>query len=286
MLEQLAERFKNIVKIITHPGDTHSDDFYTACIASFLCDAPIYRCEPTEEELSDKNVLVFDVGRKYEPELNNFDHHQKQFMPCAFHLFIEHLGIKEEASSVWKWFNTMNLIDTRGIFQTAVTLGCTPETIMSLCSPVEVWLLVQFRKTNKDGQVSQHITELMAEIGKGMLTQIQVITERLKLLEETVSCISINGQMGIIIPIEDKPNLALWDFCQKRGNNYAFAIYPDERGEGTTFYRFNDNPFVDFTRIEHFPEIKFSHKGGFIAVTHEKLPMSENVELIREAICY
>jgi hypothetical protein len=49
----------NIEKIITHGGAFHADEFNI-----------------DEEEYENPNILVLDIGKKYEPEKSNLDHHQ------------------------------------------------------------------------------------------------------------------------------------------------------------------------------------------------------------------
>ena len=44
-------------------------------------------------------------------------------------------------------------------------------------------------------------------------------------------------------------------------------VYPDRRGEGYGLRRHNDDPRMDFTRIETEQDVNFAHKQGFIAKT-------------------
>lgn len=46
----------------------------------------VERRNPTEQELQNPNILVGDVGMEFNPELNNFDHHQDKNLGCAFQL--------------------------------------------------------------------------------------------------------------------------------------------------------------------------------------------------------
>lgn len=51
----------------------------------------VERRNPTEEELQNPNILVGDVGMEFNPELNNFDHHQDKNLGCAFQLVAQGL---------------------------------------------------------------------------------------------------------------------------------------------------------------------------------------------------
>lgn len=111
------------MKIITHAGKAHLDDFVScalaivdatwrrmefgersdhpitlsAAIAETIQDTIIYRRDPTAEELEDKNVLVLDVGGQYDPRKGNFDHHQlpKGSKDSAMTLFAANIGLPD-----------------------------------------------------------------------------------------------------------------------------------------------------------------------------------------------
>jgi uncharacterized UPF0160 family protein len=68
---------------VTHGGVGHADDMMAAAIIlTFeIIRSPscIYRRNPTEAELASPDVLVFDTGGQFDPEIGNFDHHQQGF---------------------------------------------------------------------------------------------------------------------------------------------------------------------------------------------------------------
>ena len=68
---------------VTHGGVGHADDMMAAAVLltfDIVKDAScIYRRNPTEAELASPDVLVFDTGGQFDPELGNFDHHQQGF---------------------------------------------------------------------------------------------------------------------------------------------------------------------------------------------------------------
>lgn len=111
------------MKIITHAGKAHLDDFVScalaivdaawrymesyeqadrkitlnAAVAEAMQDTIIYRRDPTAEELEDKNVLVLDVGGQYDPRKGNFDHHQlpRWSKDSAMTLFAANIGLPD-----------------------------------------------------------------------------------------------------------------------------------------------------------------------------------------------
>jgi uncharacterized UPF0160 family protein len=74
-----------IKKAVTHPGIFHADDVFAAAILRLkiggldgMC-LTIERRNPTQEDLDDPEIVVFDVGGQFDPAKNNYDHHQRDF---------------------------------------------------------------------------------------------------------------------------------------------------------------------------------------------------------------
>ena len=62
------------------------------------------------------------------------------------------------------------------------------------------------------------------------------------------------------------------------------TITPSNRGEGWELVRLGDSMIVDFRAIEKDSKIRFVHGSGFLAKTHDRLPLEEVVELACGAI--
>jgi uncharacterized UPF0160 family protein len=84
----------DIEKIIVHPGRYQADEVLGVAemriISPHLQSVPVVRIRPTEAELNNPRVLVIDCGERYQPELNNFDHHQDLGLFCSARLIWEH----------------------------------------------------------------------------------------------------------------------------------------------------------------------------------------------------
>jgi len=67
-----------IRKIITHDGVFHTDEVFAVALIQLVEDQCIIERtrEITEDDYNDSTIAVVDVGGRYQPELNNFDHHQ------------------------------------------------------------------------------------------------------------------------------------------------------------------------------------------------------------------
>lgn len=88
----------NIKKIVTHDGTFHTDELFAIAyiLLSAGYDIPVERTRNiSEDDFNDPSVYIIDVGFKYQPELNNYDHHQddpavNEF--SAFGLIFRHFG--------------------------------------------------------------------------------------------------------------------------------------------------------------------------------------------------
>jgi len=65
-------------KIITHPGVFHADETVAiAILKQVFSEVEIEKTyKPTPESLENPEIFVLDIGGVYNPEKNNFDHHQ------------------------------------------------------------------------------------------------------------------------------------------------------------------------------------------------------------------
>ena len=165
-----------IEKIITHPGGAHKDEFLACAVLLAEHDVPVFRQDPTEEDLLNPTTAVIDIGHRHQPDLHNFDHHQfaRDAKPtCSLSLVLDHYGIYEDALSFCPWLEVAEWFDCRGPKDTSEWLGVDRETVGKLNSPLDITILQAFAKS------AQHlprepIWELMKMIG-GNFFSISVI---------------------------------------------------------------------------------------------------------------
>jgi len=272
----------SIQTILTHPGGAHKDDFLACSIMLALHDAPIFRREPTEEELNDSAVCVIDVGDRHEPENNNFDHHQfpRDYPPtCALSLILQHLGLYDDARLFCDWLEPAEWFDCRGPNKTAEWLGVSRDVISKMNSPIDISMLRRFAQVSPADRLgpSDPVYALMRYIGEDLLDYLKGVREKIDFVARHVEQWSVcSGDETfdvLFLPrtetgIDDPSGgLARYIMVNELVDDIAAIVYPDSRGEGFGLARFNDHPKLDFTRAETAQDVHFAHNSGFLCKT-------------------
>jgi hypothetical protein len=263
-----------VIKVITHPGPAHFDDFMTCClIVAQYEGVSIERREPTEAELNSPQFIVVDIGGRHEPVLNNYDHHQfpRDAEPaCSITLILSLLGIHpKEAREVWNWLEFAERLDSKGPFATANWLGMEPDNIFKTVSPIATTVINYFSKHTMIDDYDEFY-ELMYAIGKEKLDYFKAVKDRIKYLEEYATFHTLHGIHWVdirCIAKEDNPSLGQEMFLRKQDIDCPITVSEDvdPRGNGYTLYRRNDDKRVDFSLLEGEDDVIFAHKGGFVA---------------------
>lgn len=96
----------NYVNVVTHSGTFHGDEVVAVAIISMAFPSKMVYVTRTrdkdklEQAKYDPETIVVDVGGEFNPEYNNYDHHQK-----TFSIFREDGVIKySSAGLVWKYY--------------------------------------------------------------------------------------------------------------------------------------------------------------------------------------
>jgi len=284
--------------VVTHPGSAHLDEFLSCCLLiaadkvgrgierRVLFDGS--RAGDVEGDLNDPNVIVLDQGGRHEPELLNFDHHQfdRDAAPeCSITLILPYLGIDvEKARSIWGWLEFSELLDSKGPFATAEKLGSNPEALFAGVSPIETTVLRWFEG---HGEISSScglnpLWDLMYRIGKEKLDYLNEVVERHKVLDKWARVHRLYHRPGImvkglvvvdatVIKRDKNPVMGLESWIQtnealeEEGETVAVTVTQDDRGDGLSLFRRNDDPRIDFSLLEGKEGVVFAHKGGFVA---------------------
>jgi len=271
--------------IVTHPGSAHKDDFLSACVLLASLDNPgLQRREPTPADLEDPDTYVVDVGMVHDPLRHNFDHHQDQQLPCAFHLIMQHLGYHDAAMQAYTWYPHMSMIDVFGPHRTAEQLGIDSSVLFATASPVEGYLLSIFAEVETLRR-RELLYRFMQDFGRDILGLIDRKMQRLQLLKERAQVLPVRQFKAVCSDIRDTPKLALELYLKHLDDpQVAICVTPSNRGTGWELLRLGDTTMIDFRKIETHPEIRFVHHSGFLAKTQTLLPWPEVIRLTDQAI--
>lgn len=85
-----------VKKIVSHLPPRHLDDFLAVAYLKYLFpQAELEFVHPQRvplEYLQDSKIILVDVGSVYDPEKNNYDHHQNINLPCSLVLVLKHFS--------------------------------------------------------------------------------------------------------------------------------------------------------------------------------------------------
>lgn len=272
--------------IITHPGQAHRDDFLSCCLI-MTQDDTIYRRNPIKEEILDSQVMVIDIGGSDDMSLMNFDHHQyeKDSEPiCSLTLILKFMELEQICRDVCPWFLQTEWIDSKGPFFTSNQLGISPDTLLSLQSPIENQLLQLFSGKSEIAP-KDPLHEIMFSIGASLREYLDKIKWRLQRLSwltpEFIGSIPVLDVTSI--PVSENPVLGLELYCKKHLEDVpVVTVTMDDRGDGFSIFRRNDSPLINFAKLEGHPEVIFAHKNGFVCKTTKGANWKELVQLAKE----
>lgn len=272
-------------KIVAHPGSAHRDDFLSVSILLTILDpVEVFRREPTSEDLADPNTYVVDVGMEYNPEKHNFDHHQDQSFPCAFHLLMKHLGYHDDAMLIFGWYAHMSMMDVRGPYRTAEHLGIDTSVLFAASSPIDGYILSRFSRIATLTQ-QDLLYDLMKDLGQELIALISLKKERLERLKAETKIFKVKNFKAIVSTIDDDPKLSMELYLRYLNDeSIVMSITPSVRGDGWEMLRLGDNTLVDFRTVAGNPTLHFVHAHGFVAKTESLIPLEEVIELAACAI--
>jgi len=117
------------------------------------------------------------------------------------------------------------------------------------------------------------IWEIMRMIGQDLVDYITGLRARLNEIAIQAEVWELDGFSALFMPrtdpLPEEPSAGLGRYIEQPGlsGSVLAIIYPDRRSEGYGMRRFNDDPRLDFTRIDQEPDVHFTHRQGFIAKT-------------------
>lgn len=270
------------MQVVTHPGKAHADDFLACAVALAAQDTwgttTIYRREPTQDDLDDPKTWVIDVGRKHDPEKNNYDHHQMQGVPkCALTLVLEGLVLDMDlCREALPWLASVEHLDALGPVAAAKRLAdvhgieCQPnmlaDALMQSQSPVQGALLELFGKWMQVPPES-FLHDVLLVVGKHILRTIDDYQfamsklNRCPVLEiEGLKVLDIRHQFA-----PDEPSF-YEQWVRKNAPSIAIVAMRSNRDAGNVVL-VRREPFadkIDFHKCRDMKYVTFAHANGFM----------------------
>lgn len=286
-------------KIIVHGGNAHLDEVAACALAiaaQKICMPSeernlmpvIERRDPAVEELEDPEILVLDVGGRYEPEKGNFDHHQlpRENRESAMVLFSKNVGLPDGGAlevdnlavvmdKLFPWFTARSVVDCQGPFAAAKEEGVEWKTIDKFRGPAEDMLLGAFVDAS-DERRYEVVTPLVAMILSAYYAHTRLhcmrnsfVDENGENLHDTITRLGVDAVAVDFRGVDGRDIDAVGDVVLDECGA-EIVVFDDNRGDGWTVLRRNDSPKFDFSKCAGIPGVLFAHKGGFIAKTKAK----------------
>ena len=232
----------------------------------------IERREPSKAELDNPDIWVIDIGERLEPHLKNFDHHQDINHSASFVLVAEFLGLITELKTL-PWFDFKDKIDRFGPMKTGAELGT--HRLRITYSPFEEWYLELFASD------PMACMGLMRSFGISMIKTAANMASQFKFWDK---CRKVPlGPYTIVVGHTDKSS-GSQEYNDTLEQPAAVLVTYDSRGKGWKMCRFDNVPEVNFSKLEGHRDIKFAHKTGFVAKTHERIAIDDVLELVKKAL--
>lgn len=271
-------------RIVTHPGGAHRDDLLACCVLAALHGCVIERRIPTPAELDDPAVATVDIGGSHDAARNNFDHHHfpREHPPtCALSLVLQAIGLYEDARTFCEWLEPAEWFDSRGPKRTAEWLGVPRRAVAQLNSPIDATLLRRFAAASLH-QPGETVYDYLRLVGQDLLDYLRTVRDQLAFVArhgERWSVQAANTTIETVFlprtePSLDEPSAGVAHFIRKQGLERVVGamIYPDRRGPGYGMQRYEDDPRLDFSRLERQADVHFAHQSGFVCKTTATTP--------------
>lgn len=292
-------------RIIVHGGKAHFDEVFALGIMlnmefgnSDVSNFPeVHRRDPSQNELDNPDVAVIDVGGEYDPSKNNFDHHQDEDLYSSFRLVAANYNLVGDDITMAKtvdqvlkegtrWYEYKDLLDRRGPNKAAHSVGVHGDT-KPLVSPIESWLIDQFRET----EAGKEIVGMVAVMVKDWIERALSVSERLEEFEREGRVEQI-GDLGVLV-IDREPDSFVIDQLRDKESFGDFDATISRNPRAKDFWGAYRYPEVDLDLQEAAYSLfgedvidaeendLFAHNNGFFSVVSSQ---EDARDLFREAI--
>jgi len=275
--------------IVVHPGSAHMDEVLaTGLICHSKGWMPVFRRQPTDEELDSPDIWVVDVGEVHDPARLDFDHHQDDpavAEECALSLVARHLGL-HELLCTRPWYPTQILLDVHGQTGLARTLGLGPSLPETLISPLDIALLGLW-ESGGAGRVDGTLVGAVARLVARLVDEARSFGVELQQVRGATQVRTIHGLSVLFHDCVARD--AVTDHLRReweaqQGQRIAASVSLDPREpHGWALYRIDDHPQVDFRPLRDDPRVHFAHPKGFVAKTKAGVARGELESMLARA---
>lgn len=286
------------MKIITHTGGAHFDEFLACCIiASQENVEQVQRVSSngvTTHMLDDRDKWVVDVGGVHCPLTHNFDHHQLNSPEIsAFSLVLNYYHLLGTAKAAFNWVKFCAVLDNKGVWSGSEYLGIPRHLVYS--DPIAEALIHRFgeltsiRTDATLGTSKVPLLELMKEIGGTIVKTIVQAGVESNEVEEFSSLLTFDtpsGKFKAVITMANRVERGLRVYCYNHPS-VAITVAPDPRGSGLSLFcvDFNDGTDVlNFTQVRQQDAVSWVSDDGSLAKTTKMLKESDIMDLINKAV--
>lgn len=252
------------MRIIVHDGRAHADDFLASCVCHYKTGAAVIRTPHTDEMLSDPDFWVLDQGRRFDPELHNFDHHQLEQEICAFTMVMDYFygsSYRDHSPNL----RFLEIYDSYGPISAANFAGISPDSLELVSSPIHSAMVRAFSR--EEGLVSGPMVETMWSLGREICQEVENLSVLFDILTTNYSIFERNGTKVLDVTRCDPPpglrhdQLPTKAWCRAKGVDPVVILTKDSRNEGA--YRMVSIN-TDSLRFLPNPKSYFTHASGFL----------------------
>ncbi len=282
------------IKVVTHSGAFHPDDITAVAILSLYLGKPIEIIRSRDPKVWATADYIFDVGGEYNPEKNQFDHHQESFtmkrengIPySSAGLAWKHFGEKVAGSKeVWQKIDE-KIIQTLDINDNGIEISKNNfEGVQeySFGDFLYAFNTTWKEKKDKTKTSTEEFKKAVLEVEKVLKREIKRSNDNILSGEYVREIYEKTSDKRIII-MDDNYS---WKKTLDKFPEPLFAIIPDFENNLWQAKAVSDNNFKfknrkdfpqswagkggeDLIRITGVSDATFCHKGRFIVIAKSK----------------
>lgn len=254
--------------IVVHDGRAHADDFLAACVCAHKLNMPVVRTKFEDHMLEDPNFWVLDQGRRFDPDLHNFDHHQIEEEKCAFTMVLDYFYGPSYRDS-WPALKYVEIFDSYGPKRAAAFAGVAEESMEITLSPIHSSVVAVFSKI--EGLVPDFFLGFMSMVGSEICSKIESQAILLSSIDAGHRLFD-HGSTKILDVSNCSPpegfsheHLPTKQWSKARGHEPEVILTRDPRQGGYRMVSIN----TDSIKFVSHPKAYFTHNSGFLTAFRE-----------------